>query len=753
MSEKIAKLQQLKNVPGLSDGDRAAIDAAIAHVAKTESPLPIPMESAPQEGIGPLETKIDPEGAVKRAEAQMDEENRKRVLAASKQLPTEYVPEHDPNDVLASFMSSLPAPGSHWREPTLAEFHKENPHLASIGRDSPAYAEYADRKWLEAVAQAKTERRPVVRTSRISMKDIPSTMRKAGYEALQEIPDTVMGGLLGAGDVASAGILTRLAPAVAERAGLAPKNSGRVLEDVMADSPIAAGAGALAGGMKGVPELLYNKTKELVGEGGSLLARAARGAATTGAASGGTKAIENVMDAEAAKSRGETPDLSLAKLAGEPALAAILGGVLGGVAGAATGAHANLRSDLHNPDVAPGLRILSEVGGRPAFFGEGGLKLPAGVRENFAGGGEKFATSEAAGKVVPGLAADVAAAEGAIKSSPEALKMAEYHRSPSGAVAVIPENLGTEVLRIAQKNADLPYVQDAIHRRALTSLFRVSEPSAAPTVPGGSSLLTTQGARALGFDVPDMPGMKVVVTPVRKTAQQIETITDALDHLGKAETGGIPPKDIARLMRAARLDRDKLPWGADLGPAPKATIQTEDGPIEVTGLSALDAQLSAKRKTIEEPLRKLGVNRTKNIAASDIEDALTRAALDLFASDKTASADKALLALAAHAKDPTEAVRLLKEVAATRVAPRLAGKAQGAGGQGYERKFLRGARFRLDPAFGAADRGNRLLTVPLATGALGPGAEKAWNEAKSGVNSIRKEDIESTLRSLMGIGP
>ena len=733
-------LKAQEAVTHLPDADprKEILTRGISEFDASQAGPPTKAEFDAKQGIGRLpETDAEMNMAAK-ADAAAKAEGERAMMAArdideslpsaskKKSLfaPNEFHPPpsaEGPLDALRHFLpSGLGGNTEMYREPTLTEYRMATGDRQGT-RDSDEYKHFADAQWKVRVERAQKEGTPVVRTEYMDTPTAASSLRKGAYNLAHEGPDTVMAGLLGAGDLASGGLLTKNLPKIAERQGkdwLAPKGSEHVLEDVMADSPIASSLGALAGAAKGIPGKLGAAVKGLGG--------VAHGAV----AAGGTKLAENALRALPESLGGEEGfHPSVDNLVLDPLIAAGIGGGIGGVGALAGASQGSIRKGTVAPEQKAAIRALDRANvGQGNFLGTVGersglspfsifgdtARLTPGMKENFAKeiapGSTTNAPAEAVRKVAPQVSEALLAKNQKLSDawdSTVAKQMATHGDAlvePHNVIAGLESTIKTH--QYAGTEAPLPFVSVVgAAKDALNRATEVSKPAISIVkdgVPG--KVMTVADARVSGYDIPGNPdpSLKVKVTAKPMNTGEFENMMSEL-RLKANEGKDIGPETYRQWAAQAREDRDNFPgdW------------------------SAKHTQFHDKLLENETELRNLGIQPKRTLIPDEVSRG-TKAAVEKYrgeyAKDDLLHPDRALEGLAGPL-----GLQGLREVAAHDAVPKVnaAGKILSTN----PIRNLSGLRVSLDPLAGLINRSAPDVAVAASSGKLGPGAKKTGKTA------------------------
>lgn len=717
-----------------TDPRKEILNRGISEFDSSQAGPPTKAEFDAQQGIGRLPETDAEVNLVAQADSAAKLEGQKAAMAArdideslpsaskKKSLfaPNEFHPPPSslggPLDTLRHFLpSGLGGSTEMYREPTLAEFRMATGNRTAE-RDSDEYKHFADTQWKARVERAQREGTPVVRTEYMDTPTAASKLKQTFYNVAHEGPDTVMAGLLGAGDLASGGLLTKNAPKVLERQGLAPEGSSHVFEDVMADSPVASSLGALAGAAKGIPGKLGAAVKGLGG--------VAQGAV----AAGGTKLAENVAKSLPEGLGGE-PGFhpSVDSLVLDPLIASGIGAGIGGIGSLAGSSQGSLRKGTVAPEQKAAIRALDRANaGQENFAGtvgdRGGLnpfslfgdtaRLTPAMKENFAAeiapGSTTNAPTEAVRRVAPKLAESLGAKHQALSDAWDNT-VAGYMNGPGRDALVRPTSLVSGLSGIVKSHqyegtdAPLPFVKIlGAAKSALNRATDISEPAVSITkdgIPG--EVMTVGQAKIAGYDVNGDPALKVKITPKAMNAQEFENMMSEL-RLAANEGKDIGPETYRQWAAQAREDRDKFPGG----------------------WSEKHTKFHDALSEIEGQIRNLGMQPKRTLDPGEVAKGMGSAVGNY--RGEGSIPDKVLEQLAGG--DPTVLQRL-REVAAHDAVPKVnaAGKILSTN----PIRNLSGIRVSLDPLAGLIDRNAPDVAVAASSGKLGPGAKKTGKTAVS----------------------
>lgn len=598
-----------------------------------------------------------------------------------------------------------------WQEPSLAAFRLRT-GLRDKGIDSQEYQHFADDEWNAAVNEAERQKRSVVRISKAKNDTLGNTVRNEVSDAVTSAPGAALGGALGRLDLFSGGLGTRALPALAERAGLAPKGTKDLVSDVMEEHPAAGLAGSFGAG--GLPKLAAEATEHLGPGISGALTGAAAAAAERASEKGGEAAL------------GRHPTLDVGDLM-TPGLAAIMGAGAGKLGQGAQALQDSLRSDVH--PMGKELRTLEAGGGKlhtlfPLVEPSPGMTDSLKTASKGGPEGVRFATDVAREKTVPGLTKAVMDRARTLDSEwndPFEGFLPKYLGTPEGKVALPPTNLGNALKEIISTRTypgtagKIPFTARSEFKNALNDAFDVSEPVAPKKVPKGVQTISIDEARNQGFVVPDAPGNhRVALTLKKMDAKRFEAMMGDLSVLAKEGTSAMPPETYKKLVAAAREDRDAYPWPASLGEEPTAT--TPDN-VTTRGFSAKHTEWSQKKAALDKLLGDAGITVGREPDPGAIEKAV-RSASGGYGREGQSGLTKALYELAQHDEGLAQQ---LKEIPAIDAATFLSGKG---GIQTSRRGVVSNLRLRADPIAASVAKNAPKLGAPAASALSSPAFKK-----------------------------
>lgn len=616
----------------------------------------------------------------------------------------------------------------YWEEPTLFDFHAAT-GKKNLGRESPEYAEYADKKWTERYMAAQQNGDNVIRMEKALPSEADAFMAKKAAEASSALLPNALGAAVGLSDMASGRTLLN-------------EDQRKYVED---EAPVGFGLGSLFGAAEGVPEAAFERGAEITGLKTALQASqpSVAGAAARGVGAGaiGAGLTEGIAELDAAAKGEKTgdPDRNIIN-------AMLFGGGGGALAGGGGAMSRGLRG---RGERGRELRIIEKANGAPATrlnpFSP--LEVPnaaeSALMESMGPGVNEGAAAPdiLASRVAPDIAKRAIAEEA---STVKAIGDAEtrYYNTRAGRAQVVPHETANAIQGIISERTfntgkALMAAEPGTFQRLMGQAVE-----AIPVLPGKSAqqiadlengrVVSLFQARQMGLPM-DLPPMnagqelqtQVIIKPRPLNAQQMDEVVKGVDRLAKAATKqGAADEGFAELQRATRADRGHFRWDPALGNEPP-DFNLADG-TPVTGYNKFQHFAGQRLSDIERRMTEAGIpqggNVTEEQAAAGIEGKARN-----FRNLGSRASDEALLSFSAPGP--------LFDVAASRFVD-TAGQGVEAGTRS---SAIRSGRLAIDPVTRFFER----AAVPIGT-AVGVDPHRASREGRAGYH-----DAAVTFTDLM----